>query len=317
MFIEFYIIYNQEHTMTGLKKTFIPVLAVSLIFSAGCGKGIYNAAIKSERHSAGVVKKTITVDDHRIAYLEGGTGPTLLLVHGYASDKDFWARTAARLTDKYHVIALDLPGCGESSRIQQDRYDINSQTDRLYRFTQTIGIQKFHLAGHSMGGCIAGHFAVKYPQQVDKLCLISAAGVAAPSKSELDLAMEQGQNPLLIKDEQDYSRLLKFLMEKQPYIPGAVRSEYARSALENKEFNEKIWADIAGLTRMLEPELQKISQPTLILWGDKDRVLDVSCADVFNRGIKSSRKHIIKNCGHGPMIEYPDETAGAILSFLQ
>lgn len=303
--------------MPTLNKIFALIIMGSMFALSGCGQSLYNMAKKSERGSAKMIEKNIQVDDHNIAYLEGGEGETILLVHGYAADKDNWTRFAAKLTGSYHVIAIDLPGFGDSSRIQTDSYDIDSQTDRLYHFAKALGLTRFHIVGNSMGGWLSGHFAAKYPEMIASLTLMNAAGVTSPNKSELTKALEKGFNPLLVDGVKDYDRLINFIFVKPPFIPNSVKKELARLAVKNRPFNEKVWADFTGKNLPLEPELKKIIQPTLIIWGDTDRVLDVSSVDVFLTGIRGSQKYIIKDCGHAPMLERPEETAQVFLEFIK
>jgi len=122
--------------------------------------------ISAGRSKANLTNKEIKIDDHSIVYLEGGTGPTILLLHGYSADKDNWMRFAAHLTKSYHVVIPDLPGHGESSKLFNEKYDMISQITRLHKFTQAIKINKFHVAGNSMGGFFAGGYTVRYPDEV-------------------------------------------------------------------------------------------------------------------------------------------------------
>jgi len=119
--------------------------------------------IDLSRSKAGLIKKEIKIDDHNIVYLEGGKGPTILLLHGYTGDKDNWTRFAVYLTKDYHVVIPDIPGYGESSQFMDKLYDLNSQMSHLHKFTQETNLKKFHIAGNSMGGFFAGTYAVRYP----------------------------------------------------------------------------------------------------------------------------------------------------------
>jgi len=108
----------------------VPVL-VYFLFPAP----FYRMAIYAGRSAAGLTEKTVQVDDHRIVYLEGGRGETVLLVHGFGAEKDNWVLFAKYLTPIYRVVIPDLAGFGEISRIPEASYDIMSQAARLDRFT--------------------------------------------------------------------------------------------------------------------------------------------------------------------------------------
>lgn len=302
-----------------MKIKYISILILSAVIavtSISCGKTLYSYAKKNEREKARFIEKSVQIDDHKIVYLEGGSGETLLLVHGFGGDKDSWTRFAKFLSDKYRVIALDLPGFGESSRVKTANYNIENQTSRLAAFTSGLKLGRFHIAGNSMGGWISAYYAVKYPSQVISLTLINSAGVNSPEKSEMMQNLENGFNPLLVKDAEDYDRLLKFIFVKPPYIPGSIKHEFAEAAARNREFNDKIFGDLRAKMLDLEPMLGQIKSPALVIWGDTDRVIHVSSAGVFTKGIKGSKGYILKDCGHVPMIERPEETSKAFLEFI-
>lgn len=150
-----------------------------------------------ERGLAGLSEHSVQVDNLEIAYLEGGSekNPTLLLIHGFGADKDNWLRFARPLTERYHVVALDLPGFGDSSKPQQASYDVGTQAERVANFAAAIGVRRLHLAGNSMGGHIAALYAARHPEQVLSLALIDNAGVMPARKSELFEDLERGENP--------------------------------------------------------------------------------------------------------------------------
>jgi len=284
--------------------------------SLSCGKTLYNYAKSIERGKAQLIEKTVQVDDHKIVYLEGGAGETILLVHGFGGDKDNWTRFARQFAGQYRIIAPDLPGFGESSRIESARYDIDTQTLRLKNFAKALDLDKFHIAGNSMGGWISANYAVKFPGDLLSLTLMNSAGLITSEKSEMMIMVENGFNPLLVSDVKDYDRLMKFVFVKPPYVPGALKRKFAEKAVQHRDFNDKIFADLLERSPLMEELLPSITAPSLIIWGDTDRVLHVSGAEIFDRGIKDSRIYILEKCGHLPMIERPEETAGVFLKFI-
>jgi abhydrolase domain-containing protein 6 len=297
------------------KKLAIPLWTALFLFSFSCSSSLALFFRFIERSLAGLSEKSVQVGDHKIAYLEGGTGESVLLLHGFGADKDNWDRFARYLTKKYHVVAPDLPGFGESSRIKTDRYDIFSQVVRLHEFAHTIGLKKFHCAGNSMGGNIAGVYASFYFGDVLSLGLFDSGGVKSPFPSELSIDLKKGYNPLIVGSTADYDKLLDFVFVKKPHIPGSVKSYLADMAIHNRDFNQKIFREInTGL--QLGNRMRWIRARTLILWGGTDRVLNVSGAWVLRRAIRNSKIVIMKKCGHLPMVERPDEAAKYYLTFI-
>ena len=273
--------------------------------------------IDSARSKAGLTKKEIRIDDHTIVYLESaGQGPAVLLLHGYSANKDNWLRFAAYFKD-YHVVIPDIPGFGESSRSLDAKYDVASQIERLHNFVQAIKMDKFHIAGNSMGGWFSASYAVRYPAEILSVGLFDAAGVKSLQLSEVMKMRQKGENPLLLKDGNDLPRLMGLIFTKPPFMPYPIEKMLIKEALTNRNFNEKIMQDITPDIFSLEKDLPQINSPVLILWGDKDKVIDVSSVPVFEKGLKNHMTVIIKDCGHVPILERVQETADAYLSFIR
>jgi len=269
----------------------------------------------SLRGLAGLSEKSIRVGKHTIVYLEGGRGESVLLLHGFGADKDNWNLFSQYVTKTYHVIAPDLPGFGESSKIWNDRYNIGAQVERVHAFAKEIGLTRFHLVGNSMGGLIAGVYAARYPDELFTLGLLDPAGVTEREPSQLSLELEKGNNPLIVESVSDYDKLLDFTFVKPPSLPDPLKSHFAEMAVQSKDFNKKVFIE-ATPGNQLEVMMREIRAKTLILWGDTDRVLSVSSAWVLQKGIENSRVIIMKDCGHMPMIERPEETARYYLEFI-
>src|SRR3990167_1966874 len=174
-----------------------------------------------ERQRAGLSLKHISVGDLSIHYYEGGpsSAQTILMVHGFAANKDNWLRFARHLSQDYRVIALDLPGFGASDK-PAGSYDVGTQTERLASVVQALQIDKLHLIGNSMGGHISALYAARYPDQVLSLALLDNAGITSPQPSELMQRLQRGEpNPLVVRQPEDFQRLLEFVFVQPPYLP--------------------------------------------------------------------------------------------------
>jgi pimeloyl-ACP methyl ester carboxylesterase len=189
--------------------------------------------------------------------------------------------------------------------------------ERLNLFVKELKLTKFHLVGNSMGGNIAANYAADYPDMVMTLALLDASGVDAPVKSELILLLEKGINPELIQDVNEYDKFLEFVFVKPPKIPSFMKQYLAKQALAVGPLDKKIYEDMWSDMYMLESKLNKITAPTLIVWGDSDKLVHISSVPIFERSIKNSKSVIIKECGHAPMLEKPAETAAAYQNFLK
>jgi abhydrolase domain-containing protein 6 len=291
------------------------IIATILYFAAPAY--LYNKAINGLRKDAGLTIKSVNIPDFKIVYAEGGAGDTIIMLHGFGGNKDNWPRFAKYFTPNYRVIIPDLPGFGDSSKPQDAKYNIMSQVERLNLFVKELKLTKFNIIGNSMGGSIAGNYAVEYPDMVKTLALFDSAGVVTPVKSERALLLEKGINPLVAKDEKGYDRLLEIVFNKPPQLPSVIKKYLAKQAVKASSFNEKIYNELNTDLTALEGKLNKITAPTLIVWGDSDKVIDVSSVPIFKKNIKGSEAVIIKECGHLPMMEKPQETASIYKDFLK
>jgi len=304
--------------LRGALTAVVVLLVVPIIMYFAFPEALVNLANNLERRAAGLSEKSITVGSHDIAYLEGGEGETVLLLHGFSADKGNWTRFSKYLTPEYHVVAIDLPGFGESTKIEAESYRIADQVKRVDGIVKSLGLEKFHLAGNSMGGSISGKYAAAFSGKVISLGLFNSGGVqSCPEQSEFLRRLEKGENALLVKNAEDFARVLEFVFVKPPWIPRPIKTYLAQQAVSNRKFNEKIFREIREESSDLRPDLPNIRVKTLILWGDTDRLIDVSCTKVLEEGLPNSTTVIMKNCGHSPMIERPEEAAGHYLAFLK
>lgn len=272
----------------------------------------------AERQVAHLSSEQITVGDLSIHYYEGGpaNAETIVMIHGFGANKDNWVRFGKFFTERYHVIALDLPGFGDSSKPDAS-YDVGTQTERVAAFVKALGLSKVHLIGNSMGGHIAALYAARHPEQVLSVALLDNAGITSPKKSELYAMLERGDpNPLVARDAESFAKLVDFVFVHPPALPANLRRYMAEQASARSEQNDKVFKHLRERYIPLEPELPKIQAPTLLLWGDKDRVLDVSSIEVMKPLLKKPSVVIMENCGHVPMIERPEETAKHYQDFL-
>lgn len=270
-----------------------------------------------ERQLAGLTPRIAQVNDLTIHYYEGGPtdAPTLLMIHGFGANRDNWLRFARHLKN-YRVIALDLPGFGESSKPDID-YDVASQTERVHAFAKTLGLTRLHLIGNSMGGHIAALYAARHPEQVLSVALLDNAGVTSPRKSEMFAMIERGEpNPLVVRRTEDFDALMRFVFVNPPPLPESLKRHFAEQSMANQELYDRIFSQLRSRYVPLEPELPRIQVPTLLLWGKQDRVLDVSSIEVMKPLLKQPSVVIMQDCGHAPMIERPEETARHYQAFL-
>ncbi len=265
------------------------------------------------RRGARMSEKSVVVAGNPWPYLEGGPpdGEVVVMLHGFGGDKDNWPLYARYFTRRHRVIAPDLPGFGNNTHDPELNYGGVPQTERLHAFINELGLDNIHLAGNSMGGYIALNYALTHPQGVKTLTLIDNAGVDSINKSELELAIDEGKNPLVATSLEDFDRLLDFIMHKRIPSPRFMMKAFYAVQQRHHEFLDGIFWQFSdeALNQPLTERLGELSMPTLVIWGRHDRLIDVSCTDVMAAKIPDNKVVILEDAGHVPMIEFPRVTA--------
>lgn len=304
--------------------TFIVLtLSVTALIALTPTSKLFELITKVERQFSGLSSHTIKLEDVTIKYLRGGRGEPLIMLHGFGADKDNWTRIAKHLSKHYDVIALDIPGFGESTQTLALDYDVFSQVRRLESFANALNIEQFHLAGSSMGGYIAGNFAAKRAEKVKTLWLISPFGVMTAEPSEMFIAVKNGANPAVLpRNETEFSDLFDFLFVEPPFIPSPIVTHLAQKSAERVIINTKIFEQMHRMKdnrpypdSPLEQALVDYKGKVLVTWGDKDRVLHVDGASVLSSILPQAAIDIMKDVGHLPMLEKPQSSAQTFIAF--
>lgn len=276
---------------------------------------LFRVAIRAQRSKAGLVEKSVEVDGHRFVYLDGGSGEALVLLHGFGANKDNWLQIAPLLTPHYRLIIPDLPGFGDSTRVESARYSAHEQLTRIHSFVEKLELGAIHIGGNSMGGWLAGLYAARYPEEVKSQWLLAPAGVVSAEPSELFQGIEKGDNALLVETPEDFARLMQMCFSKLPYVPNAFQRCLCEQNIREQPFNAKIFAELAIDPPELERELAGCAVKTQILWGDGDRILHYSGAAILDNVMGNAQTIVMEKMGHCPMLERPQETADFYLKF--
>lgn len=268
-----------------------------------------------DRSLSGLRLKSVEIPSFTLPYLEGGSGDTLVLLHGFGGDKDNFTRIARFLTPHYRVISPDLPGFGDATRDLTASYTIAEQVERLRALLDQISPGRIHLGGNSMGGFIAAQFAATYPERVCSLWLLDAAGTEAAQQSAiLQRYRDSGEMPLLLHKPQDIGPLIAACTFRKPFMPSSVRVTLGRRGTADLALHSRI---MEQLTRapMLEATYRHLTTPALIVWGEQDMILHPNGADAL--GALFIRSHTISmpGIGHLPMLEAPRRSARDYLFF--
>jgi abhydrolase domain-containing protein 6 len=301
----------------------VVVVVAIIAFVAVPSSVLYGCIVGVERAYAGLALKKIKVDELEVEYLRGGSGQPLILLHGFGADKDNWNRISRYLVNDFDVIALDLPGFGNSKKNPNLDYDVYTQVERLRLVVEALGIREFNIAGSSMGGYIAGVFSAKYPEKIQSLWLISPFGVHESELSEMFKVTQKGGHPVILpRNNDDFKYLIEYLFVDPPFIPSPVIDHLSAESELNFDITQKIFDQIHRMKNgvpypelPLDYALASYKGPVLISWGEEDRIIHWSGSLALKKTIPHARIEIMKNIGHLPMVESPLKTAMSFLSF--
>lgn len=257
--------------------------------------------------------KWATVFGAKIHYLEAGSGPVVILLHGLGGSAANWTPTIAPLAQKYRVIVPDQIGFGKSDKPMLN-YRVNTLVDFLDGFYKQLGIQKASLVGNSLGGFTAAAFTIAHPEKVDKLVLVDAAGFAITG--DLDPKVLNGLNPSTRQQVKDLMSLVFY--NKDAYTSDmAVEAFFASRVTAGDQYTIQRFIDsIAHGEDILDGKLGGIKNPTLIIWGREDGLTQLAMGQRFNKEIAGSQLFIIEKCGHVPQLERAAEFNAGLLKFL-
>ncbi|RDI98845.1 alpha/beta hydrolase [Dyella solisilvae] len=303
---------------------FLAVLAGLLLVVLGgsylfAPQWLMKAEIKRQEMAAHVDKHSVQVGDTNWVYYEGGTGPTLLMLHGFDASKELWLKQMELLSPHFHVIAPDLPGWGESSRVEGASYNIDAQVARLHGFVEALKLPPMVLIGHSMGGAIAGVYAAEHPEHVAELALLDSFGLKA-NENEFSRQAKAGKNPFQYDTREQFATATALAFAKPLDMPGRFQDVLIKRNQENRPFIQRTFNELSDPSQYLslQNRLDQLQMPVLGLWCHDDKIIDISALDSLRNGLKNAAAistSTLSGCNHMPIMEKPDETARILTAF--
>jgi pimeloyl-ACP methyl ester carboxylesterase len=270
---------------------------------------------------------SVRLHGRELVYRTAGEGPCVLLVHGITQDAGTWASLAPRL-EGHRVLAPDLPGHGRSTNPPGD-HSMGAYASALRDLLLALEIPSATVVGHSLGGGVALQFAYQFPAHLDRLVLVDSGGLGSDVSALLRAATLPGAE--LVIRGLSHRRITG--------AASAVGRALARAGIRVGTDLEEAQRGIAGLAdpdvrraflgtvrTNIGPRGQRVSAtdrlylarhvPSLILWGERDRIIPPSHGRQAHRAIDGSRFELIPGAGHFPHLEEPARVAEALLRFL-
>uniref|UniRef100_A0A8C5SDC7 acylglycerol lipase n=1 Tax=Laticauda laticaudata TaxID=8630 RepID=A0A8C5SDC7_LATLA len=279
-------------------------------------------SFRTRRLSLGVKVKYLNSEDYQFRYFtrgKPGSRPSVLMLHGFSLNKDMWLNTIEIFPKDLHLVCLDLPGHGGTTRLLGESHTAVVQAKRIHQFVQCAGLNHnpFHLVGMSMGGMVAGVYATLYPAHASSLALLCPAGKYLDQVSEVELFLwlkklilskDSAENALVSVTKEQIEKFMKICL----YQP-----KWNETSPILLPFTGKGFLDLTSSESRysLHDKMRKIKAPTQIIWGKEDKVFDSSGAAILAAAIPNSQVHLLEKCGHFITLERPRTSARLLLEF--
>jgi 4,5:9,10-diseco-3-hydroxy-5,9,17-trioxoandrosta-1(10),2-diene-4-oate hydrolase len=278
------------------------------------------------------MKLSQTPQDHYIQvggintrYWSLGDGETgIILLHGLGSCVETWKYTIGTLAQRHRVYAVDIVGCGRSDK-PSTTYSLAYQAQFIKAFMDTLNLKRASLIGNSMGGGVALQFALLFPQQVEKLVLANSLGFG----KEIALPLRLASLPFVGQLFRPSRSSTAVVLKQSVYNSSVINQDWveifyqiatlpgAQQALQSQiKANIDFWGVRSSVYGSIVAQLACISVPTLIIWGQQDRVLPVAHSQVAAECMPNACLRIFNFCGHWPQVEHPEEFNSLTLKFL-
>ena len=304
-------------------KYFIYSFIILLIFAIG--NSIY-ADISVEdlkKEYTNEHSQFIEVDEMNVHYRDEGEGFPIVLIHGTAASLHTWDAWTDELKKTNRVIRMDLPAFGITGPNKNADYSIEAYTIFLHSFLEKLKLEKFHLAGNSLGGNIAWNYAADYPGKVEKLILVDASGL--PSNKSQPAIFKMAKTPILnslflyITPKFLIKKNIEEVYEDDTKITDELINRYHKMALRvgnRKAFIDRAKTDFKLDAQVNLEKLKSIQTPTLLIWGAKDLWIPLANGIRMNEILVNSKLEVLENSGHVPMEENPIESLKLMNDFL-
>lgn len=269
----------------------------------------------------------VTIHGYDVAYRRGGEGPVLLLLHGIAGSSGTWIPSMRLLQTQFTVLAPDFLGHGKSAKPLGD-YSLGNHAAGMRDLLDLLAIERVTVVGQSFGGGVAMQFAYQFPERCERLVLVDAGGLGREVSWILRLltlpAAEYVMPFVFLPFVRDWgdslSRVLGHLGIQRARAAEMWRSYRSLTEPENRR------AFVRTMRAVIDPGGQSVSaidrlylaahMPTLIVWGDQDRIIPVAHAYGAHEAISNSRLEVMEGVGHYPQVEDPARFVAILLEFL-
>lgn len=252
-----------------------------------------------------------------VSYETAGSGPPVLMLHGLFASKEQWNEMLCALADSgYRAVAPDLPGYGKSVGYGLSVYRLERQVEMLHRLVGRLQMDRFDLAGSSMGGAIAALYRNRYPEQIRTVAFIGSPLGIVPWARGVREAIFTGINPFIPINSRQFDLEMGLLFVRPPVVPFAEKQTLIADYISRNRHYVQVWNIVNLYDGVLRRPLPG-GIPSLILWGREDEIYSVSGASRLQSRIPGSIAHVLPEAGHLLLIENAAAASALYLEFLR
>lgn len=277
---------------------------------------------------ARLAPRTVVLHSHELSYVDSGSGPVVLFIHGILGSQRQWEHLVDAMDDDHRVVLPDLFGHGESAKPSGD-YSLSAHAAAMRDLLDHLGIERVTLVGHSLGGGIAMQFFYLFPERVERLVLVSSGGLGREVNLVLRAATLPGAAQVL-----SVAASAPVLSQVEALGRGAARVGWRPGAdidaiwrgfksLGDRGSRRAFLAttraviDVGGQSISAHDHLEgALPVPTLIVWGSKDHMIPVAHALAAQEALPDCRVEIFDGAGHFPHLDDPERFADGLRDFI-
>ena len=290
----------------------VAVVAVAAMGTLTLAPGaVVSATQWQAARSAGLSDRSIEIDGRAVHYFEGGTGPTMVFLHGMGDDRHSFVATAGAFTDTHRVILPDLRGHGDNAYDATLDHAIPGQRAHVAALVDALGLERFVLVGNSMGGHVSASYALARPETLEGLVLVNAPGLV------VDDTVVYGGFGAPLAGPEDLDALMARVLYEPPSVPGPIKRHMVEATNARVDDVDAMARAVReGPEHDLSDRIGTLSVPTLVLWGEADVVVPFAVGEAYAARIPEAELVVLPEAGHSPQLEAADRVAAEIETWM-
>ena len=267
------------------------------------GGNLYRGFNRLFERIAGMELQHLEIDGARVPFWQAGTGPAVLMMHGFADSKETWLGVIPALSRRYTLIIPDLPGYGDATCSDPSQTSVEGLADVMLKLLDRLGRRRVHLIGSSMGGGVALRMAADAPQRIKTLTLLCTLGPMV-ELSKMGKMLGEGRNILLPESRREWDEMMDTIFVRRP-PPLRLGQVCAFMAAKHVAARSRFTAQFDAMMGVaadygLEHDWSCLETPTLLVHGESDKIIHCATSVSLAEALPNAELMLLENVGHAP-----------------